>query len=145
MVEVYQRVAVAVLCCFVLGGGVCPDCRGDDEAPAAQEDALERLKTVRAALDGAKEAVKKANRDMVQYKHDVCFTNEPVAALYKEILGLEKVISDKRRKLNGEIAKYPEMRELTRKYEAAYLRLKALRDKERTLLDKLRAKQGIKR
>ncbi len=140
-----QNLAGAVLCCVVLTGVVCPDCRADEKEAEVSQDPLVQLKAVRAALDGAKDALKVANQDMVRFKHDVCFTNEPVAVLYQEILKLEKVISDKRRRLNGEIAKYPEMRELTRKYEAAYLRLKALREKERSLLDKLRAKQGIKR
>lgn len=144
MGEVYQSVAGVALCCLLLWAGVCPECRAEGDEPRTRPEPEVRLKAVHEALDGAKEALKQANRDMVRFKHDVCFTNKPVAALYHEILQLEKVMSDKRRRLNDEIAKFPKMRELTRKYEASHLRLKALRDEERALLDKLRAKQGVK-
>jgi len=77
-----------------------------------------RLEQVRGDLAATQDEAARKSREFYKLQHDIVYSNKMAAIIYREIKTLEKSLVEKRRKLNEEIMKLPELRELMKKRKA---------------------------
>ena len=101
-----------------------------------------RLHAVREEMRTLHKRIQEENARFTHYRqHDAVYTNSPAAALYKEIVALEKRLAAKREKLEVETRKMPELAKMRKERKALYDQMRKLRDRELLIRREIRTEQ----
>ena len=128
-----------IACASVLAGPA----EGEQAAPTGKMAALDgRLATVRGEMAKVRERIQEENQEYFKMQqHDAVYTNSPAAAVYQEIKVLERELAEKRKKLDVELQKIPEIRAITKRRKTLYKQLAGLKDRELLIRREMRTEQ----
>ena len=120
---------------FVKSGSAAP------EGKKKLDELSSKLAWVREELQLAQVDINKKNKEYLQLEHDIVYSNKPLSKLYADIKSMEKEILNKRKALQEEMMKSPEMRKVIKEQLAVSENQRRLRDQEGALLKEIAAEE----
>jgi len=115
---------------------------GDADDSRKKLDELNiRLTWIRGELELAQFDVGKKEHEYFNVEHDIVYANKDLNKIYMAVRAAEKDLLEKRKVLQEEIMKSPEMRKVTKERMAAFENRKKLYDQESVVLGEIKAEE----
>lgn len=111
-------------------------------ADEAGDDLDKKLTQTRGMLQEVRNEALEANREMLQFKDRVVYSNATIKVLYLKMKEMEKALLEQRVRVENEIMKLPEYRELVKKRNNVYAMVRELQDEEVFILRQLKNSSG---
>ena len=105
------------------------------DADQLQDD----LKKVRERIMEAQNKATEENWRYIRAKDRIVYSNDVVKAVYLDMKQAEKTFNEKRQKLEEEVMKLPEIREVLKTRGAAFAEVRKLKDEEELILKEMKA------